>query len=107
MTGGYLMLTRDQADRAISKIRGIFISLDRPDLGESRRVRADLEEIDISLAWLAEQGYTFDVEAWLADESGVHFAHDWGGILRHHMPFTGELCDCFIPRYARYEEMET
>ena len=97
------ILTGDQADRATAKIREIFISLDRPDLGEQNRISHDLNEIDKALWWLADEGYYFDVEAWLSDETGS-FAHDWGGILRHVEPFTGELMDCFMPRFARYEK---
>lgn len=97
-----LMITDEQADRAKAKIRAVYQSIERPELGESKRVKADLEDIDISLQWLAEKGYSFDVEEWLADETSVNFVHDYAGILRHHHPSTGELVDCFIPRYARW-----
>ena len=98
------ILTGDQADRAIEKIRAVYAALNAEHLGETNRVNADIREIDIALWWLADNGYTFDTEAWLNDESSVHFVHDFAGILRHVEPFTGELMDCFIPRYARYEK---
>ena len=104
MRPGYYYLTAGQAERAAEKIRAIYESLKRPDLGAEHRVRHSLEDIDRALYVLAEKGYWFDTEAWLEDESGFHFAHDFGGILRHFDPITGELVDCFLPRYARAAE---
>jgi len=36
----------------------------------------------------------------LADADDFNFAHDVGGIMRHLDRNTGELTDCFTPRYA-------
>ena len=98
------VMTGDQADRAIEKIRAVYARIGSETLGETNRVNAQIEEIDKALWWLVENGYWFDIEAWLADETDFHFIHDYAGILRHVEPFTGELMDCFLPRYARAAE---
>lgn len=36
----------------------------------------------------------------LAEAENFHFAHDVVGILRHLDRETGQLRDCFVPRYA-------
>ena len=37
----------------------------------------------------------------LLDADDVNFAHDVGGIGRHLNRDTGQLLDCFVPRFAR------
>lgn len=98
----YKMLTGQQADQARIKIADVMTDIGRPDLASPARVTRDLQEIDSALLWLAEQGYSFAVDDWLADD-GINFVHDWTGILRHIDSVTGELAGCFIPRFARHE----
>lgn len=93
-------LSESQAAAAMNKVAAQFRAIGRPDLAGPECLIRDIHEIDLALAWLTEVGYWFDTVAWL-DASPCNFSHDYGGILRHVDPETGELVDCFIPRFAR------
>ncbi len=52
----------------------------------------DIETVDDSIGLKLDE---------LLDADLSNFAHDIGGISRHLNRITGELEDCFVPRYAR------
>lgn len=46
------------------------------------------------------QGCSLKLQEWL-DAPDFDFAHDFYGIMRHINRKTGELTDCFLPRFAQ------
>ena len=62
------------------------------------RLRADTLNMDI-LACHAN-GCPLDLQTFLNGDD-MNFAHDIGGITKHINRHTGQLEDCFVPRYAQ------
>lgn len=75
--------------------------VDRARALEGRAGRPDVRKtIDIMMDLAAVHAHTPLRLAELAAADDFNFAHDMFGIERHLNRETGELMDCFVPRFA-------
>lgn len=70
---------------------------------ESGIARADRMTLIMDLTAAHANGSPLDLAGLLAADE-FNFAHDVAGIQRHIDRRTGELLDCFLPRYSRRGE---
>jgi hypothetical protein len=85
--------TRDEA-LAIHKITKRALTI-----AKEQGYRIDGLEMDMDITACHLNGCALDLGA-LADAPNFDFAHDVFGIRRHINRTTGQLEDCFLPRYA-------
>lgn len=89
-------VTKDEA-RMISKIAGRAFQMFR-NAGSSR----DFLDIEMDITAVHANGCRLDLGRLFAADT-FNFAHDIGGITRHLNRETGELQNCFCPRFAARE----